>query len=478
MNVGELERIDRRLEEAERRLNAGDAAESARQVGRIVAEHPDLLRARLLQARALLGAGEPAEALATLNAADWYHQVDQAVGGIVDDRVTAAMLRAKALANLDRVEDACAALHHVLEARPSNREARRRLAMLLVQSGQNDQAEVHLRKLLASWPNDIAGLRLFTNVCEAAGRCEQALEAWHRLCRVQQHERRTLAEAEGAAPGDPTVDQAAALRTARLQRKAGRLNEAAVTYAALIGDDPDDPEVACEAADLAVELGDDDAAVKYLLAALKGTPDHADALRRLAKQDMRCGRFAQAGRTWWRLSRRPCADGRALAGLAVCALTLGRDAFAERILRRLRTTHSRIERRELMAEMWRLATPGRLLNTLCYDEATGPGPTILTQLVDEAEQTLTAHADQHDAYADLHYHTAMCRRRLGDWTGAAESLDRALDLNGGYLAAGRLKVEMLLADRDPAAAGEAITRIVAGGADASQDAARTGRQTS
>ena len=148
-----------------------------------------------------------------------------------------------------------------------------------------------------------------------------------------------------------------------------------------------------------------------------------------------------------------------MAGLIVCALIRRRFRFAQRLIDELMHLTDPPQRRRLMARMWQLAQPGRLLHDMLDPDDAEHSRSVLSSLLQQAAATLTRQLTDHDRHADLHYHLAICHEALEQPDAAADRLDRALHANGGYLDAARLRIELLLANHNHSAA-EALVEAV------------------
>lgn len=420
---------EQNLEHAQRRLRVGDAPGAARLAGEALAEAPHLCRARLVAARAQLRLGQPDDALRSLDAVDWYaeHSTDRT-------RLAARVVRAGALAQLDRTDEAIDELRAVLNDRPNHRGAALRLAALLLDSDRPDEAVAVLEHARHRRGTDRAAMRLLAEACERTGRDDRGLSLRRRLYR------------EGER--GPT----AVRRIARLCVHADRIAEAFTAFDALHDKSAFDTDAAHEAADLAIEVGDTRRAMRYLDAALSIDPNDVFAAQRIAQLHLSCGRFADAARCYWRLSRRDDDDGRGLGGLIITALCAVRYGVADRCIERYAAAFDMETRRTQMTELWLAATPGRLLEADDTTDESADSSDIFAVLVADAGRTIDRELSRHPDYADLHFHRAVCRGSLGDADGETESLDAALSINAGYVAAGRRRIARALRDGDVAEA--------------------------
>lgn len=417
------------VERAMRRLRIGDAAGADRLTAEALSTAPHHRGARLVAARAQLRLGRPDEALRSLDAVDWYTED-------TDDRfrIAARIVRAGALAQLDRTDHAIAELRSVLDRRPAHRGASLRLAALLLETDQPSEAAEVLERARHRRGTDRPSIRMLAEACERTGRYDRALALRRRLYR-------------GGDRG-----RGAVVRIARLFVAADRIAEAFDAYDAVFERRKMNTETAHEAADLALRIGDTARAHRYLDAAIRFDPDDTRAAGRIAELYLSCGRFADAARCYWRLSRREDDDGRGLGGLIVTALCAGRYAMADRCLARYADRYDAATRRSQMTALWLAATPGRLLETEAQSAEPMQSRDVFALLVADAGRTLDRELSRHPDYADLHFHRAACRAALGDASGEAASLDAALSINPGYLRAGRRRIKSALRDGEAATA--------------------------
>lgn len=448
MTTFATEQADRRLERAARLLAVGDAAAAGDLAAEVTRRQPDHLHARALHARCLLALHRPGEALAAIDAAHWAMQSDDQF----DPRSIGAkllVLRSEALGRLGRTAEATDALEQALRSNPRHPVALRRLAAACLDHGSPERAIRLLKRLLNRRPGHVTAWRMLAQGYEAINCPDLAVGIYEQLDR---HGRTD-------AP-DSTARRARLWRIARLHRQAQRFCEAAVALERLVDLDPHDAELATEAARVAVELGEDRDVVRYCQLALTSRPDHAPARVILAEQHLRAGRFAAAGYQWWVLRRGDEHATQATAGLIVAATCAERWALADRLIAELSVSASSELRHRHLSHLWQLATPGTLLRDVRRGAKARDHSRMLPGLLTDASETLEAHLAEHPDHADRHYHLATCRLALGDADGAAVSLDRALRIHCGYVAAARQRAELLLGEANLAAA-EQVVRALA-----------------
>lgn len=457
MKLYEAAQYDRLLNQADRLMAAGNACGAYELASRVVHDEPGHVRGRVAEAVALLQMGREDEALVTLDAAEMYAGTIEAnaetTGADVDDEMirTRQLLRAEILGRMGRNDDAAEVLKGVLEIYGQDREAMAALATLELDMGLGEEAVKLLKGLVEMCPNDRQLCRDLAEAYEITGRTEKAILVYEEMggCDVCWEE--TILVGDRAVMG---------LRRARLYRDAGRLCDAARVYGALIaGDASDDVQVACEAAAVAVEMGDDLCVMRYLENALSVSPGDRTAMRMLAEEHMRCGRFVQSGMAWWRLWRMDESDGDVLAGLIVCAMVAKRDRLADRMMAKLSEMLGIVERRRVLGRMWEEAVGGELLDDIIWRRQQPKSVEVLSRLLDETAGGIGQHIEEHSDRADMHYHLAMCYAGTDELESAAKSLDHALRINGGYVAAARMRVELLLGDKNYVAAGAVIESL-------------------
>jgi len=294
-----------------------------------------------------------------------------------------------------------------------------------------DHAAALLKRLVRYHGSDVRTLQLTADIAEQRGDHDAALDALRKL----------------SPAGTPT------LRMARLYAAAGRDAEAADVYHRLCAAAPHDPQLLVEAAQIDQRLGDEARLESHLAAARRLDSTNPRLITLAAQQQMRLGRFAIAGRLWWQLRFDTDHAADAWAHLAVCAACESREALMDRAMKQLDTvvTDHR-QRSAAIAAAWRDATPGQTMRHFATDAATESAGDLLTCLVAEAQDVFEQELDEHDSYADLHYHLSVCHAVRDQPTAQAECLDRALDLNAGYQDAARDRVTLLLGESRFAAA--------------------------
>lgn len=454
------------LSEARHQLAAGDAAGAQRHVAGVLRDDPADIAARLLQAEALLSLRDPSEALHALEALHWYTASAVDAESINDaEELASWRLLAEAMIQLDRKSDAVAVLSGVLERDPHDQDTLHRLAVLQVGLREHDQAAARLSTLLQINPNHTDAMALLADVHEATGQFNDALAMHMRLGDAVGDVSRASDDAALATTGRQR-ELGRQLHIARLLRKAGRIAEARAMLSDMVNE-CDDPDVAREAAGLAIEVGDDAMVGRSLSGLVDGETQDPEALAMQAEQDMRCGRFDASARRWWRLWRQDTGNVQAMVGLIVNAVVIRRHRFAERIFARFARRGTLRERRSMMARMWQRVMPGRLMHRLSSDEPTTSATNVLGGLLQETTQALERAAGEHPDHADVHCQLGVCYAAQGEGEAAAVCLETALSINAGYVAAGRAHVRHLIDAGDLEAASARLDSLLTARPDAS-----------
>jgi tetratricopeptide (TPR) repeat protein len=232
----------RKLDEAWRKVRAGDAGKAARDYERLLARHPGLVPAQTGLAYAQLRAGRPAEAARLFTA-------------VLDRRPEYVPALVGASSAAFRTGDLGGALGYVRRASdvaPSDPVVRKRLGALKLQV-----AERHISAAQAARAADDPGA--------AAEEYAAALEAAPELATVRLDlgellvERGDVSGAVTVLEADPTGDRHVSLRLGTLLLRDGRAEDARAIYRRLLARDPSDAEAtrglraAQEALDLAAQ---------------------------------------------------------------------------------------------------------------------------------------------------------------------------------------------------------------------------------
>ncbi len=416
MNADQRARAHQFIRQARASLLAADHRAALHHVKGALHLSPGDTPARLLHARILLKLNKPADALATLQALDWYMQPDAAP--VDRHTVWLLTLRGQALMALHRPDDALRALDAALDIRPYDRPAGIARAMTLVQIGKVDDAAAQLRKLHRHRPDDRRLARVLGDVLDLAGKPAEALGVYRR----------------GRVAIDP-------LHRARLARRAGMLADALDRYELLLRKETRDVELLCEAAQVAEAADDDQRLHRWLDAALELDPMHRRSMVLKAENHMRRGEFEKAASLWALLKRRDGTDADAVAGYLVCSLSRGERDVPDSAIA------GDADARRRMARLWVLAIEGRVARQIVHGESAPAASGILATLLRESSEVLEQASERKAHHADLHYHRAICAEALGETDRAAAALDEALAINAGYVAAVRKRIESLLTHR-------------------------------
>ncbi len=375
----------------------------------VLRQNPGDLTARVLEARAKLAMCRPNEALDALEAAFLYSQYD-------GPRADADMLRAEALIQCDLDDLAGTQIDHLRRRFPDDVRCHRLAAELAAKQQRSADAIDALRHVVRLEPSDTSAHGLLARYL--ADDNPNAAFDW-----LEQN----------------THDAARRLELARLCRRVDRLADAEAHYAALIETHRDDAHLWCEAAQVAMLIGHDTAAVNRLNHAVSVSDAHDNtALHALATAHMQTGRFAPAARCWWRATRRDDKDVRAWAGLMICCHCCDRVKPSRRATTKLEKHSSKAERRHILAELWQHAAGGRIIAQTVGSDNRHEHRAAFERLLNRAANVLGDQLDEHPRRADMHYHRAVCLRALGLEQDGDEHLIEALAINPDYEAARKL----------------------------------------
>lgn len=441
----------RLLERARRHLQMNDVDGAIALTSEIIARRPADIAARMVHARALLEANRPLAALHTLNASQWYAagMCDSSLSmNNTEQLIFALEMRAEALSRLRRFDDAICVYRDILRHSDAHPEALVKLGSLLLESGEVNEAMALLEKLDHSLNTDTDYLELLASAYEEADFFEKAISVWERV----------------DIPSDRELGYERMKRLIGLYRRVGRLRDASESYRRLIeSDGNDDTDLMADAVEVAVQLGDQVWADKLVKQITALDPENTRAPILAARLEMASGRFLAAARIWNALKADDETASQALAGLIVCAISIGRFNLARRLRIRFNKQCSSKNRRRLMIDLWSTAMPGRVLYTRFCRETDETPSHALEVLLSEAESTLKRRSKSHPLHADVHYHIAKCQQASAHWDEAGASYDRALRINGKYVAAARGRIELLVDQANYSAARAMLQSAIANG---------------
>jgi tetratricopeptide (TPR) repeat protein len=401
-------RLDQQLQ-ARQSLDRASHALGANMTERVLLNNPGDLTARVIEARAKLAMCRPDEALDSLEAAFAYSQYD-------GPRADADMLRAEALLQCDYDDLAATQIDHLRRRFPDDVRCHRLAAELAIKQQRHGDAIAALKQIVRLEPSNTAARGLLA---------------------------RYIADDDPNAAFDwlehNAHDAARRLELARLCRRVDRLADAEAHYAALLETHVDDAHLWREAAQVAMLIGHDAAAVNRLNHAV-AVSDAGDntALHALATAHMQAGRFAPAARCWWRATRRDDMDVRAWAGLMICCHCRDRVKPARRAATKLEKHSSKSERRRILAELWQHAAGGRVIAQTVGASEGHEHHAAFNRLLHRAAKVLGDQLEEHSRRADTHYHRAVCLAALGLKEDADAHLTEALAINPDYEAARKL----------------------------------------
>ncbi len=459
------------LDLARTALAAGQIDDALHRLGRALRADPGLIEARLIEAKAHLARNDATQALTALDCHDLY---------VLERRnqPEVAMLRAQAL----------------------------------VRSGQHNLAQPLLEKLTAEFPDDTRPHEMLAAMSLRLGLTAQAITHHRELVRLRPQSREDRqALAKLLENDDPQaaidlliqtprqhIDAPLRLWLADLYHRTGRARDAEDTFATLLASEIHDAPLWRQAGILADQAGADSLALRRLTRAAgieskrrpkgKTTPQpNPLSLEALALVHLHAGRFAQAGRCYWRITRHattvetPSSKSeirnqkseipQAWAGLAVSALASNHLSLAQRASQQLAEHAPSDQARQLLAGLWQHAAVGRAILYACQAAAAAaidtnstvspdsemgiastapatqqppatPPACSLHDLLNRAVATLQAQALIHPNRADTQYHLAQCHVALGNANEASQAAHAALAINPNYAAAANLDARL------------------------------------
>ncbi len=383
---------------------------------------PTNLLATLGGGRMLL-ADRPADALgrfeAVLGAAA---SADQPLPDGRPVSVAARLGAARAMMQLDRVQEAHASLESLVEERPDDADIQLWLGRVEEELEHPDPAEQHYRESIRLAPQVFEGYLALARLYDSRERASDAvavLESAHGAVpeTAQMHDeigtyalsRSRLPDAEREFRRALALD--ATLPSARfglgvVLRRAGRVDEAAVAFEELSAIDPGHPGLALERGLLFQARGEADRAVEFYRQALVEVPDDPDLLLRLGGALVQAGQYDEAEQTLADVQRQRPASAEAEHFVGRIAFARGRYPEAQQHFDRaiaLDTTHGEF----FMWSGWAALMANSLGTALS-----------------RADEALERDASLGDAY----YVRGVARLRSGAVRDAQRDLERALQL--------------------------------------------------
>jgi|GEM_PF-6621032 len=239
------------------------------------------------------------------------------------------------------------------------------------------------------------------------------------------------------------------LKAARLCRQIDRLRDADDYFAELLEHHPNMPWLWLEAGQLSDKLGEaEQAAARYRQAAEDRGPIGQDALHALGLACLHADDVAQAGRAFFRLTRRNPGRPEGWAGMIVCATLARRPKLLVKARMSLAERFDADERTTSLCRVWLYAASvdateevNHLLKPFQTEAkaegstsnlAAGATPREYKQLVDWSTKVLKNEINQHPERADTHYHLAMCQNYLDQKPQSLQSAQVAVSINPRY----------------------------------------------
>jgi len=411
--------VTRELDRANLALAAGDPRRAVDHARIALEADPDHADARRLLARAMIGVGDPGEALRHLDALEHFGQHRQPGPGVLADR-------AAAFWQANKPDLAIKTYRQLHEQFPDDSRFARTLAHALGEVGRTDEACEMLRQVVRLCPNDDAAKRELARLSPDRGEAADLLGE--------------------VARGD---DAAELMAWAEALEAAGRTHDAEQVWRKAAQLDPLDPSIIRALARFADHRGQYDVAAAQLEMALSGEePSSIPTREQLAIVQMHRGYWAEAAHHWRTIARDENTDvaSRAWAGVVVSCLA-ARDTPGAKQARAELISHADEESaRELLADLWRHAAVGHAVATAAARQPATDPESPLHALLTSAERSLARVAEQHPDRADAHFHHAMTQWALGQPTAATRAVERALSINDRYTAAHRL-TQQIASDR-------------------------------
>jgi tetratricopeptide (TPR) repeat protein len=312
-------RFERHLAEAERLIEAGQAADASEWLDLPESEPSTRDRALLLRARAAAAIGRPSAAVGPLERID-------PTGPLAAD---AALWKGRILFQVRQVARAVHWFREVLALRPDDSEALRWLAAALYELGDQPSAVEALTRVTKLEPRDAKAWRTLAFLNKESGEFEQALPAYEETLRLE--------------PGQPSVR----FELAETLVESGRYSDALPVLAECQGSVPEPDRRALMVHCL--EFVGDPAEFRALLAkSVAEFPDHPSLLGCRARIDLMEGRVEQAVDGFSRVLAINAFHAQAFYRRGLAYRRLGKVAEAESDLARAAELHA------LAAEMDKL----------------------------------------------------------------------------------------------------------------------------
>lgn len=235
------------------------------------------------------------------------------------------------------------------------------------------------------------------------------------------------------------------LKAARLCRQIDRLRDADDYFAELLENHPNMPWLWLEAGQLSDKLGEaEQAAARYRQAAEDRGPIGQDALYALGLACLHADDVAQAGRAFFRLTRRNPGRPEGWSGMIVCATLARRPKLLIQARMSLAKRFGADERTACLCRVWLHAASvdaaeevNHLLKPFqAQSQPTGAtnntAPREYKEVVDWSAKVLKDAINQHPERADTHYHLAVCQNYLDQKPQSLQSAKVAVSINPRY----------------------------------------------
>jgi tetratricopeptide (TPR) repeat protein len=258
-------RFERHLAEAERLIEAGQAADASEWLDLPETEPSTRDRALLLRARAAAANGRPSEAVEPLE------KIDPA-GPLAAD---AALWKGRTLFQVRQVARAVHWFGEAVALRPDDTEALRWLAAALYELGDQESTVAVLTRVTELQPHDAKAWRTLAFLNKERGEFEEALPAYEETLRLD--------------PGQPSVR----LELAETLVATGRYSDALSVLAECKGSVPE-PDRRALMVHCLEFVGDQDEYRALLEMSLAEFPDHPGLLGYQARVDLMEGRIEHA----------------------------------------------------------------------------------------------------------------------------------------------------------------------------------------